>query len=276
MEGVQGYNKDQIALVVSDLLKFVAQVPIILGSPTISHVVNVIKEREVDDLAMLWANALVAHLLLVQRAMATVKDSQTAGMSSPSECNEVVVTKIAETIDAFSSHVIPMKAERIYARERISVMTQALQAEDGLLPQGLTIQYAYMELKTGSKNTVVVVRNSTAYPYTLKKKTPIAEVVAATAVPEPPVTINLPEGVAEPHSLQAPKLTIRQRQGRLFEELDLSGLKSRPLELADSTQLLLAKYHNVFSLDPSEVGCTHSTEYVIKVMDDTPFKERFR
>ena len=47
MEGVQGYNEDQIALVVLDLLNFVAQVPVILGTPTISCVVNVMK-REGD------------------------------------------------------------------------------------------------------------------------------------------------------------------------------------------------------------------------------------
>ena len=88
--------------------------------------------------------------------------------------------------------------------------------------------------------------------------------------------INLLEGVAEPHSPQAPKLTIRQRQGRLFEELNLNGLKSWPLELADSAQSLLAEYHDFFLLEPSELGCTHSTEHIIKVMDDSPFKERFR
>ena len=47
-------------------------------------------------------------------------------------------------------------------------------------------------------------------------------------------------------------------------------------KLADAACWLLAKYHNVFSLDPMELGCTHSTEHMIKVMDDTPFKEQFR
>ena len=89
-----------------------------------------------------------------------MEDSQTAGKSSPSECNEVVVTKSTETIDAFSSHVIPIKAERVYTRERINVMTQALQTEDESLPQGLTVQNVYTELKTGSKNAIVVVRNT--------------------------------------------------------------------------------------------------------------------
>ena len=145
-----------------------------------------------------------------------------------------------------------------------------------MLPQGLTVQNAYVELKTGSKNTVIVVRNSTAYPQTLKKKTQVAHVVAATMVPELPVMINLPEEVSEPHSPQAPKLTIRQRQGRLFEELDLRGLESWPPELADPAQSLLVKCHDVILLEPSELGCTHSIKHLIKVTDDTPFKERFR
>ena len=31
----------------------------------------------------------------------------------------------------------------------------------------------------------------------------------------------------------------------------------------------------MFLLDPAELGCTHSTEHMIKVTDDTPFKEQF-
>ena len=52
VEGLQGYNEDQIALVVPDLSNFAAQVPIILGNPIISCVVYVMKEREIDALAM--------------------------------------------------------------------------------------------------------------------------------------------------------------------------------------------------------------------------------
>ena len=49
--------------------------------------------------------------------------------------------------------------------------------------------------------------------------------------------------------------------------------ESWPPELVDAAQSLLAKYHNVFSLESSELSCTHSTKHVIKVTDDTPFKE---
>ena len=66
---------------------------------------------------------------------------------------------------------------------------------------------------------------------------------------------------------------IRQRHGKLFDELDLSSLDSWAPELVDKTHQLLAKFHDVFLLDPAKLGCTHSTEHTIKVTDDTTFKE---
>ena len=41
-------------------------------------------------------------------------DDQTMEESSPDGYDEVVITKNAETVDAFSSCVIPMKAEKAY------------------------------------------------------------------------------------------------------------------------------------------------------------------
>ena len=80
-------------------------------------------------------------------------------------------------------------------------------------------------------------------------------------------------GGNEPQDPHTPKLTVTQRQGKLFDELDLSGLDSWLLELVDTAHHLLTEYHNMFSLDSAESGCAHSTEHTIKVTDDTPFKE---
>ena len=134
----------------------------------------------------------------------------------------------------------------------------------------------YTELRQGNKKADMVVRNSIAYPQTLQKKTQVARVVAVHPVPKLPVEAQLQEGVDKPQNPHTPKLTVRQRHGKLFDELDLSGLDSLPLELADATCWLLAEYHDVFLLDPTELGCTHSTKYMIKVTDGTPFKEWFR
>ena len=155
-------------------------------------------------------------------------------------------------------------------------MVQALRTKDGSLPQGLTIQNTYTELRKGSKEAVVVVWNNTGCPQTLRKKVPEARVVVASPVPEPPKGEKLEEKADESHNSPTPALTVRQRHGKLFDKLDLSSLDSWTPELADIACQLLAKYHDMFLLDPAELGCTHSTEHIIKVTDDTPFKEKFR
>ena len=155
-------------------------------------------------------------------------------------------------------------------------MVQALHAQDGTLPPGLTMQNTYTELRKGSKKAVVVVWNNTAYPQTLWKKTPVARAISVLPVPEPlkPESLQVKDDTCP--DLHSPKLMVRQRRGKLFDELDLSGLDSWAPELADAACWLLAEYHDVFSSDLAELGCTHSTEHTIKVTDDTPFKEQFR
>ena len=136
-----------------------------------SHIVSVIKEKEIDALAMPWVNTHVAYLLPVQWATATREnDKFAAGESDPMEYNELVTTKDTETIDAFSSHVIHARMGTAHTGEGINIMNQTLHAEDGCVPQDLTVQNNYTELCNGSKNVAVVVRNSMAYTQTLRKR----------------------------------------------------------------------------------------------------------
>ena len=185
-------------------------------------------------------------------------------------------TQKVETLEPFSSHVIPVKRMQVHLGEHLNVMVQALYAQDGILPPGLTMQNMYTELRKGSKKAVVVIRNHTAYPQTLWKKTPVARAMPVQLVQKNPKPGSLQVQDEECPDPQTPKLMIRQRHGKLFDELDLSGLDLWAPELVDKACWLLAKYHDVFSLDLVELGCTHSTEHIIKVMDDTPFKEQFR
>ena len=169
-------------------------------------------------------------------------------------------THNVETIEPFSSCLMPVMAGRAYMGECLNVMVQALQTEDGSLPQGLTVQNMYTELRQGSKKAVMAVRNNTAYSQTFHKKTLVARMVAASPVPKPPEEVQLLEGADESHDPHAPRLTDRQRHGKLFDEL--SGLDPWAPELVDAACWLLAKYHNVFSLDPAELDCTHSTDHM--------------
>ena len=142
--------------------------------------------------------------------------------------DQVMFTQNVETIEAFSSCIVLVKAEKAYTRGCINIMAQALWTGDGSLLQGLTIQNTYTELRQGSKKAVVVVRNSMAYPQTLQKKTPVARTVTVTPLLGPPIEAQLQEGGSEPQNPHAPKLTVRQWHGKLFDELDLSGLDSWP------------------------------------------------
>ena len=147
VDGVQGYDGDQIALGIPDPSNFVAQIPVILGTPTISQVINVIKEVEVDALVMPWANARVAHLLLVHR-MTTMKEGDgTKRELDQDGYDQLMYTQNVETIEPFSSHIMPVKAGRAHTGECINGMVQALQTEDGSLLQGLTVQNTYTELR---------------------------------------------------------------------------------------------------------------------------------
>ena len=162
---------------------------------------------------------------------------------------------------------------RVYLGEHLNVMVQALHAQDGTLLPGLTMQNVYTELRKGSKKAVVVVQNNTTYPQTLWKKNPMARAVSMLPVPEPPKPESLQVKDDMCPDLQIPKLMVRQRHGKLFDDLDLSGLNSWAPELVDAAHWLLTEYHDAFSLDLAELGCTHSTEHTLKVTDDTPFKE---
>ena len=216
VDGVQGYDKDQIALVILDASNFAARVPVILGTPTISHVVNVMKEKEINVLVMPWVNARVAHLLSVHRMTAVKVGDGTAGECGPDDYNQVMFTQDIETIEAFSSHVVLVKVEKAHTEGCINVMAQAFQTEDGSLPQGLTIQNMYTELWQGSKKTVMVVRNSTAYLQTPWKKTLVARAVLVTPLPESPVEGQSQKGGNEPQDPCAPKTDCKSMTWKTF------------------------------------------------------------
>ena len=105
------------------------------------------------------------------------------------------------------------------------------------------------------------------------KKIPVATVVAANCMPEAQMWPGMMDALDELQGIQTLKMTIEQRQEKLFQKLHLSGLGSWLPELADSACSLLVEYHDIFSLESCKLSCTHLMEHMIKVMDDASFKE---
>ena len=127
VDRVQGYEEYQIALVIPDLSNFVAWIPVIFGTPTISQVVNVMKEGEIDTLAIPWTNAMVVHLLSVCRMTTVEVGDSITEEPNPDGYDQVMFTQNVETIEPFSSCMVLVKAGRAYAGEHINIMVQALQ-----------------------------------------------------------------------------------------------------------------------------------------------------
>ena len=82
------------------------------------------KEAEMDALAMPWVNARAAHLLAIRR-MAPVKvESDCNGGCITRQDRFMMHTQKVETLEPFSSHVIPMKTMVVHVGECLNVMVR--------------------------------------------------------------------------------------------------------------------------------------------------------
>ena len=59
LEGAGNYNEDSIVLVIPDASVFAARTPMIIGTCTLNHIVEAMKESELDDLSLSWE--LIRH-----------------------------------------------------------------------------------------------------------------------------------------------------------------------------------------------------------------------
>ena len=165
VDGVGGYKKDQITLVIPDLSKFTSRVPVTLGTLTIRRVINVIKESELNVLATPWVNAKVTYIPADHRANMPLVDRKVATWPiNLTNLNEIVITKKSEKIQRFSSKVIHAQTMTMFMGCNLHVMMHALCEGNKPLPHGLAVQNTYTEVMTGSKSVAAVVANLTAPP----------------------------------------------------------------------------------------------------------------
>ena len=61
IEGIPSYNEEKVTLVVNDESAFARKVPIILGTPMLHHVVNCMKESEMEEAPPKWENVHLGY-----------------------------------------------------------------------------------------------------------------------------------------------------------------------------------------------------------------------
>ena len=70
-------------------------------------------------------------------------------------------------------------------------------------------------------------------------------------------------------------MSVERRKEVFLQQLDLSGLDRWSEANQAAACPLLADYHDIFSLEPGELGCTDLAKHEIRVVDDEPFKVWF-
>ena len=270
--GVKGYDEDQITTVMDD--PGMTEWLVILGTPTLYHVMEVIKESEISKLAVPWASSRVSWLMrdvLAKLGQVAINDIANKPIT-PLHVDEVVRVASKCTVPPFGYKAIHGKVNLVLHGYKMNVMTHGLEKRSPSLPLGIDVQTVYATLAHGSNRITVLLRNNTRDWLEIKKGMPIARMVVANEVPK---VTNLFS--AEPTKEQS-TLTETERQDMLLEKLDLSGLEAWPQEQAEQAHSLLKEYHDIFSLDKRDMGHTNTTKHkiVLKDPDTPPFKEHFR
>ena len=272
--GVEGYDEDQIAIVMDD--PGMTEWLVILGTPTLYRVMEVIKESEISKLAVPWASSRVSWLMrdvlgkLGKLGQVVVNDIANKPIA-PLHVDEVVRVASKCTVPPFGHKAIHGKVNLILHGYKMNVMTHGLEKQLPSLPLGIDVQTVYATLADGSNQIMVVLRNNTRDWLEIKKGVPIARMVAANKVPK---VTNL---FSAKQTKEQSTLTETERQDLLLEMLDLSGLEAWPQEQAEQARSLLKEYHDIFSLEKCDMGHTNATKHkiVLKDPDTPPFKERF-
>ena len=268
---VEGYDEDQITMVMDD--PGMKEWPVILGTPTLYQVMEVIKESEISKLAVPLASMRVSWLMrdiLAKLNQVVVNDIANKPIASL-HVDEVVRVASKCTVPPFGHKAIHGKVNLVLHGYKMNMMTHGLEKRSPSLPLGIDVQTVYATLADGSNRITVVLRNNTQDWLEIKKGMPITRMVTANEV------LKVTNLFSAEQTKEQSTLTETERQDLLLEKLDLSGLEAWPQEQAEQARSLLKEYHDISSLEKRDMGHTNATKHkiVLKDPDTPPFKEHF-
>ena len=210
------YDEDQVALIVEDPSLFSQKCPVILGTPTIFWAVQVMKESEMDCVKPAWQHVKAGyeytHFLVNVEEYPEDCSFPTNTRKNPVELDEKLLLKKKQVLLPFSNTMVHCKTQAMQMHGyKLHVMTHAPYLEDkSSLPNSIYILKTYTELKDGSRNVSVVLRNLTSKTIHLTPGRCVARIAAANEVPKAVPSPELAKELAEAQRKEAPKLTIEE------------------------------------------------------------------
>ena len=249
-----------------------------IGTCTLGQVINVIKESEMDRISTSWVTVRLSQLLS-RRVVAEGtpgRGAEEANMPREKEVDAVVEMKSSTHVGPFQMEILEGRLSQAPTHNTHVMVTplgctEAKRDGGHQLPPGIQVLHVYTTLTANSKQIPIVVRNVTDQAIFLKKGAQVAHVVSVDLAP-------LEEAPSKLEDTQTAKerMTVRERQDKLLEKLNLDGLSEWTPRNATTARELLLSYHDAFALEPDELGCTSAIEHEIHLTDEEPFKERFR
>ena len=157
---VAGYDEDQVAIVLDD--PGMKECPVILGTPTLYRVMEVIKQSEISTLATPWGASRISWLMRNMQARVgwVMHDDIANKPISINSVDEVVKVSKRFQVPPFG-HVIHRHTRLVLTGCRLNIMTHGLETRLPRLPLGIDILSTYATLATGSGRVAVVLWNNT-------------------------------------------------------------------------------------------------------------------
>ena len=126
--------------------------PVILGTPTLFRVMQVVKESEITKLATPWATSHFSWLFGTMSAcMAQLPLTDVANKAiTPTLISEVVRTSSKVQVTPFGHKIIHSKTGLTLQGYKMNVMTHGLEQRSPQLPLGIDVLSCYATLTTGS------------------------------------------------------------------------------------------------------------------------------
>ena len=269
------------------LMSLSHRVPLVIGTCTIGWIINIIWESEIDHLSTPWAMARMVQLLSCQKSMAVLTpgsagEAQSGGTSGgPQEVDvdELVMVRDSVHLGPFQTKIIEGWVKLLFG-DTAHMMITLLKAGDGQLwearplPLGLHVLHAYICLKNGSGKVSLMVRNMSDSHVFLKKGVLVVSVMSASLVP--PTELSPEMEAALGMEARPEPMSVVVRQEKLLEKLNLDGLAHWSPRNAVVVRELVLAYHDVFTLESNELGCTSVIKHEIHIKNSEPFKEWFQ
>ena len=168
--------------------------------------------------------------------------------------------------------------------KRLHIVAEPMEQGGGTDLLEIVTVPTYSQCMPGSQKVLVMVRNVTNEVIKLQKGMVIAKLSAANLIPNKVTPRYIEERkskVLERNSNRIVRsksliMNSEQWQEKLIEKLSLEGMKNWGIEYQERAKTIMKKYHDIFALEPLELGKTNIVKHVIKVNNPVPFKERYR